>query len=248
MNYGGHEMRVNVLGIQFDNLNISDAVEQCIRYLDQKLKAYIVTPNAEIVYDALHDPELAGIINSADLVLPDGIGVIKASNYYGTPIQERIAGVDFGLALCERLQNSPYSLFLFGAKPGIAEDAAKKLIERFPSLKICGTQNGYYDNEEKTLDAIRSAKPDLIFVCLGAPKQEKLIAKYIQSFDHVVMIGLGGSLDVYAGAVKRAPKVFIKLGLEWFYRLIIQPTRIKRILKLPKFLYAAKKESKKERG
>ena len=199
---------------------------------------YVVTPNAEIVYEAMHDGELCKLINDADLVLPDGAGVVLASKILKTPLKEKVAGVDFADNLLGVLAKTGGSAYLLGSKPGVAELAAEKMLQKHPGLTIAGMADGYFKDEAAVVAKINAVKPDFLFVCLGAPKQERFMVNHRDELDVKLMAGLGGSLDSFAGTVKRAPKWMIKLSLEWLYRLIKEPKRFKRMLRLPKFLWA----------
>jgi N-acetylglucosaminyldiphosphoundecaprenol N-acetyl-beta-D-mannosaminyltransferase len=198
---------------------------------------YIVTPNPEIVMAARQDEEFMAVVNNAFMVLPDGIGIIYGAKILGTPIESRIPGIDFITNVFEKMDGK--KLFLFGAKPGVAEKAAENIKQRFPNIIICGTNDGYFTDDEPIIEKINAAAPDLLLVCLGAPKQEKWMAKNAPRLNAKMMAGLGGSLDVFAGIVERAPESWQKLGLEWLYRLKKEPKRIGRMMKLPKFVLAA---------
>lgn len=240
-------MRIDILGIGFDNVSFDEALDKGYALLTSDAPSYIVTPNSEIVYDSLTNSEYAGILNGAGLVLPDGIGVIYASRILGRPLKQKVAGIDFGKALAGRMAETGKKLYLFGSKPGIAEAAAEKLVSEFPDLIICGCHNGYFSDDGPIIEDIRNSGADCVFVCLGAPKQELWMHEHLHDTGAKLMIGLGGSLDGFAGTVKRAPDIFIKLGLEWFYRLIKEPWRFKRMLRLPKFLWKAIVTAIKER-
>ncbi|MCL1835752.1 MAG: WecB/TagA/CpsF family glycosyltransferase [Oscillospiraceae bacterium] len=232
-------MRIDILGVGFDNLTSGQAVSWADGIIKSGGKSYIVTPNPEIVTIARRDESLRAILNSAGLVLPDGVGITIAARILGTPLCERIPGIDFASELLAGLSASSGSVFLLGAKPGVAEEAAKRLAQTYPELVVSGTADGYFQEDEPVIRMLNEARPDLLLVCLGAPKQEFWIAKNIEALDVRLCIGLGGALDVYAGAVKRAPAAFRKLGLEWLYRLAREPSRIKRMIKLPLFVMAA---------
>lgn len=231
-------MRLNVMGVGFDNVTMDEALEQAQALMAQPGASYVVTPNAEIVYEAMHDEELCKLINGADLVLPDGAGVVLASKLLKTPLKEKVAGVDFADNLLEVLARTGGSAYLLGSKPGVAELAAEKMLAKHPGLTICGMADGYFKDEVQVVAKINEAKPDFLFVCLGAPKQELFMVNHQQELEVKLMAGLGGSLDSFAGTVKRAPKWMIRLSLEWLYRLIKEPKRFKRMLRLPKFLWA----------
>ncbi len=232
-------MRIDVLGVAFDNFTMDESVAWALELLEQDGPHLVVTPNAEIVQQARRDEAFARIIAGADLVLPDGVGVICASKILGHPLKERVAGIDFASALMEQMARSGKRLFLLGAKPGVAEQAAARLKEQYPDLTVCGTRDGYFTEDEPVADAIRTSCADVVFVCLGAPRQETWIVKHGEATGARLLIGLGGSLDVFAGEVKRAPNFWQKLGLEWLYRAIRQPARLKRVVRLPLFLCSA---------
>lgn len=234
-------MKQEILGLQFDNVTMDEAVARAEELLKGDGASYIVTPNAEIGYEALQSEQLRTLINSAAMVLPDGAGVVLASKVLKTPLKQKVAGVDFADRLLGLLAEKGGSVYLLGSKPGVAELAAEKMIQKHPGLNICGMADGYFKDEGPVVDAINEKAPDVLFVCLGAPKQEIFMQTHQHELKTKLMIGLGGSLDSFAGTVKRAPKWMIRLNLEWLYRLIKEPKRFKRMLRLPKYLFAAVK-------
>ena len=185
------------------------------------------------------DLEFRRVLNAADLVLPDGIGVVYSAKILGTPLKERVPGIEFAEAMLSALNEMGGRLYLLGAKPGVAEEAGRRICARYPALVLCGTHDGYFKDEQAILPEIAAAKPDLLFVCLGAPKQEKWMARWGRHTGAKLAIGLGGCLDVFAGNVRRAPEQWQKLGLEWAYRLKKEPKRIGRMAKLPLVLVKA---------
>lgn len=235
-------MRINVLGVGFDDLTLDEAVDRAFELIGQRRGAYAVTPNPEIVQLCRSDETAREAVNNADLVLADGIGIIKAASILGTPLKDRVPGIDFAQAMFARLAQTGGTVFLFGARPGVAQLAAEKLSERFAGLRIVGTNDGYFDDDAPIIEKINSAKPDFLLVCLGAPKQEKWMLENRASLDVGLMAGLGGSLDVFSGTVRRAPEAWRKMGLEWLYRLLKEPRRIGRMAKLPLFLVDAAAE------
>lgn len=241
-------MRKDILSVTFDNLTMEQAVQKAMDYIHNGEKCRVVTPNAEIGLDCMKNAELRELVNSSELVLPDGIGVIYASRILKRPIGQKVAGCEFAENLANRMQNTGKSLFLFGGKPGVAEQAAKNLQDKYPGLKIAGTLNGYFSDENEVIAKINEAEPDALYVCLGCPKQEQFMVRNRDKLNVSLMGGFGGTLDVLSGNAKRAPEIFIKLGLEWFYRLISDPKRIKRMARLPLYLvYAFTSKDKGEK-
>lgn len=231
-------MEIDVFGVLFDNMTLEETIERGTVMAKDGFH-YVVTPNPELVNLARQDCEYCNILNNADLTLPDGIGVVYAAKLLGCPVRERIPGIDFASGLLSRMAQDGDRLFLLGARPGVAERAAENLKKQFPDLTVCGAHDGYFTDDEAVIGTIRAAKADVVFVCMGAPKQEKWIAANGVATGAHLMVGLGGCLDVFAGNVKRAPKAWQKLGLEWLYRLFQEPKRIGRMAKLPLFLVSA---------
>ena len=231
-------MRIDVMGVGFDSLTIEEAVAKAKTLMAERRAAYVVTPNPEIVMVCREQPEAMEAVQAADLVLPDGIGVIYGARILGTPLKTKLPGIDFIQALMADMAKEGKSVFLLGAKPGVAEAAAEKLKAQYPGLAVVGTQDGYFKDDAPVVEAVNAARPDLLLVCLGAPKQELWMQRNQSLLNVGLMAGLGGSLDVFAGNVRRAPKAFQRLGLEWLYRLMKEPKRIGRMMKLPKFLFA----------
>lgn len=232
-------MRVDVLGVSFDNITPEEAVDRALAMLEKDRPHLAATPNPEMIQRAEKDPAFAKVLSEADLVLPDGIGVIYAARILGRPLKGRVTGVDFASALMEKLAGTDRRLFLLGAKPGVAEEAARRLAARYPGLDICGTHDGYFQDDAPVVEAIRASRADVVFVCLGFPKQEMWAAAHGAEAGAKLYVGLGGSLDVFAGKVERAPEKMQKLGLEWLYRLYKEPSRIGRMAKLPLILFQA---------
>lgn len=238
-------MRINVLGVGFDNVTMEEAVGRGMELLHSPGAHYVVTPNPEIVEVCRENLAARQAVNAADLVLPDGVGVVKGANMLGTPLKEKVPGIEFAAGLMERMAAEGLSLYLLGAKPGVAEAAGKRLTEKYPGLKIAGTHDGYFQEDGPVIEAIRESGADCVFVCLGAPKQELWMAKHGGATGARLLCGLGGSLDVFAGVVERAPKFWSDHGLEWFYRLCRDPRRAGRMMKLPLFLVHVQKEKRR---
>ncbi|MBR4908230.1 MAG: WecB/TagA/CpsF family glycosyltransferase [Acidaminococcaceae bacterium] len=234
-----------ILGIPVVPYTMEEAVTKLIEDVLKKKRSFVVTANAEIIMMAQDDPEYKIILSqTADLILPDGAGTVWAGNYLGYVIPERVAGYDLYLRLLEEAADNDIPVYFFGGKPGIAEEAAEEGRRRWPGLKVVGCRNGYFSAEEEPeiIDGINRSGAAMLFAALGAPKQEKWLAKYKEKLKPCLLMGIGGSFDVLAGKVQRAPKWMQDARLEWFFRLIKQPSRFGRMLALPKFVFAVRRE------
>lgn len=232
---------VQLRGVNFTPGSLDELSDHVIKRIKDGNQTAVFTPNSEIVQKCIDDPTLYDVINSAEVVIPDGIGVIKAAKILRLPIKERVPGIELGERLLSVFDAS-MPVFFMGGKPGVAEEAAAKMKEKYPNLTVCGTHDGYFKKEGEENDAvieeIKNSGACILFVCLGAPAQEKWIYEYRNRLpDTKLLMGLGGSLDVFSGNVERAPAFFCKMGLEWFYRLIKEPWRIGRMMNLPKFYF-----------
>lgn len=229
---------IKIFGVRFDNVDMDEANKRFIGFMEDARLKTVYTPNPEIVMKAIEQPAFKSILNEGDLVVPDGIGIVLASKIHHLGLKERVPGIELMELMLEYCNRTGKSIYLFGGKPEVAEKAAKKICAKYPNLKVVGTQDGYYDRtkELKILDDINEKKPDILFVALGAPKQETWIHSHKKLINASIAMGVGGALDVWAGTVKRAPLFFQKTGLEWFYRVLKEPTRITRMASLPKFM------------
>lgn len=239
--------RLNVLGVGVDTCNMEEAANILVSAMEKDEPFSVFTPNSEIILYAYKNPDYLEILNRGSMITPDGIGVVHASKILKRPLPERVGGFDLANVVLKKIAGTGRKVYLFGGKPGVAEDAAKKICELYPGTEICGTADGYFDaeKEQQIISDIHDKKPDLLFVCLGFPKQETWIDAHKNELGAKVMMGIGGSLDVFAGTVKRAPAAFQKLGLEWLYRLLKQPSRFIRMLALPKFGFTVLLHGKK---
>ena len=223
--------RVSVLDVEIDNLNMQEALKKAEKLLGSKEAGLIVTPNPEMIVASLKDIELRNVINNAYLSVADGVGLMIAGRILGKKFKQRIAGIDLMLELVKVAKDKRYKIFLFGGREGVAEEAAKVL-----DADVVGTYQGYSMNNQQVIDAIKKSKPDMLFVGLGSPKQEKWAAKHLKELGVPLVMCVGGSLDVIAGRVKRAPVLMRITGFEWLWRLITEPRRWKRMLVLPVFI------------
>lgn len=232
-------MRTDILGVGFDDLTLEEAAAAGASLVEDQGFHYAVTPNPEFLLAARKDQPFRQALLDADLVLADGVGVVYSAKLLGRPLKGRVPGIEFAQALMGWMAKHGKRLFLLGAKPGVAELAAANLRDRYPGLILCGTHDGYFKEDGPVVQAIRESGADVVFVCLGAPKQEFWMVEHGPATGAHLMVGLGGSLDVFAGVVDRAPEGFQKLGLEWLYRLMKEPKRFGRMAKLPLVLVYA---------
>lgn len=230
---------VKILGVPVHPLTMNESVAVLEEKLQKKEQAFVVTANAEIIMMCQQDKEYNNIVSEqADLVLPDGAGAVWAGRYLGNEVPERVAGFDLYNQLLKLSADKGYKVYFFGGAPGVAEAAKNKAEELYPGVQIVGCRNGYFNEteEEAIIKEINDAAPDMLFVALGAPKQEKWLVKYRKQLKPRVLMGIGGSFDVLAGKMERAPKWMQEASLEWAFRLYKQPSRFMRMLALPKFV------------
>lgn len=228
---------VKILGFGVDSFSFEEALDYAKQLLDKRIGGHIVTINPEMIEIALGEMRFAKNLKRADLVVPDGIGIKIALKLRGANV-ERIAGIEFSHKLIEYCSKKGYSIAMVGAKERVVQTAAQNLKKEFPNLNIVCIKNGYFDNVDDIYWALGEKKPRFILVALGAPKQEYFIEEYRKYHKDTLMVGVGGSFDVWAGMVKRAPVIYQKLGIEWLYRAIKEPKRFKRIFPtLPKFIF-----------
>ncbi len=239
------QKRKKILGIEVDIVSKEEAFSIFEELMEREGFDMIVTPNSEIIENATRDSMLAQLISEAGLIIPDGIGLVYASKILGYDLEERVTGVDFLTEVLKYLEKTGKSIFLFGSKPeseealSVAELAADNMRKQFPNLRIAGTHHGYFkpEDEDEIVAEINQSGADFLCVALGSPKQEKFMQLHKNEFTVCrAGIGVGGSLDVWAGTVKRAPEFYQKHGLEWLYRFVKQPSRWKRMLRLPVFM------------
>ena len=233
---------IDILSIPIWNVTMEEARNLAFKCIDEGRAASIATANAEMVMRAQTDRELAHILQHADLVVPDGAGVLWAAEQQGKKFKERVTGVDLACSLLQEAAARQTAVYLFGGAPGIAEQAAANVQQQLGSLNIVGTHSGFFsaDEEQGIIEDIRSKGTRILLVALGVPKQEKWISEHLYELGPCVGMGVGGTFDVLAGKAGRAPKWMQDNRLEWLYRLLKEPTRFKRMLALPKFVAAVK--------
>ena len=219
--------RIEILGVKVDAVTMAQAVERVENLIAEKKSSLVATANAEMLLNATHDAELKKILNAADLVVPDGAGTVWAARHLGKHMPERVAGADLVQELMKIAPARDIKFFLFGAAPGIADKAKLKAESLYPGIKIVGTRNGYFkpEDEPEIISQIKNSRADILLAALGVPKQEKWLFKYKDKIKIPVSIGVGGTFDVMAGVVKRAPLWMQKARLEWLFRAMTFPRR-----------------------
>ncbi len=229
---------IKILGVPVHPYTMKGAVEKILELVSKKKKTFVVTANAEIIMMGHADVDYMKILNQADLVLPDGAGTVWAGRKLGYDVPERVAGYDLFLQLMSAAANKNLKIFFFGSAPGVAEEAKKKCECLYPGVSIVGCRNGYFSETDDLaiVKQINDSGADLLFVALGAPKQEKWLSMNLNSLQPSLLMGIGGSFDVLAGKMERAPKWMQESSLEWLFRLYKQPSRFRRMLVLPKFV------------
>lgn len=230
---------IKILGVNIDRVNQKQAVERIRELIAQAQSSLIVTPNSEMIALAAEDRELARILNSADLAAADGIGVVIASKILEEPLEERVAGFDLISRLFKEFADEDFNFYFLGGKPGIVDRAAVNLKKKYPTLNISGFHHGYLDrdDQQQIIEEINSKNIDLLLVGMGVPLQEKFLDNNLKKLKVGAAVTVGGSFDVLAGEVNRAPLWMQKAALEWFYRLLQEPSRFGRMLSLPKFIF-----------
>jgi len=228
---------IHLLGMRVDRVDMDGALALVERFIRKGTPHHIVTADASMVVTATEDAEFARIVAESDLVTPDGMGILWATRRLGTPISAKVSGVDLSARLCALSAEKGWRGFFFGAGPGVAEEAAARMQARCPGANIVGFRDGFFkpEDEPAIVEQIRAAKPDILLVALGIPKQEKFIARHKHALGVPVCIGVGGTLDVFSGTVKRAPVWMQNVGLEWLYRLASNPKKISKVRMLPIF-------------
>ncbi|MDF2672186.1 MAG: WecB/TagA/CpsF family glycosyltransferase [Clostridiales bacterium] len=225
------------LGVNVCDLDMKKAIEEIDTIIERKEPSFVVAINPEKIMKAEKDEKLLGLLNRAAIQIPDGVGVVIASKLKGGNIRTRVTGIDLMYEICGNAAKKGHKVYLLGAKPGVAEQAGGILKERYEGLNILGIRDGYFKDENEVLLDIIAKAPDILFVAMGSPKQEYWITEHMDNLKIPLLMGVGGSFDVTCGNIKRAPEWMCRLGLEWFYRLVKEPWRFKRMLVLPQFLF-----------
>ena len=245
---------VDILGVRISDIGLNGYVSYILSCVSQGKKALVFTPNAEALFLCSEDKATLEAFCSADLCIPDGDGVILASRLLKSPIKcGKVAGIELGELLISKAasdktseKENGHSVYLLGGKPGVAEKAAKKLCEKYPGLRIAGFRDGYFSSAEEggVIRDINASGADILFVCLGMPRQEIWASKNRDRLVPCAILCLGGSLDIYSGLAKRAPKIIISMHLEWLWRLLCNPGRFVRVMRIPRFIFRVLKSKK----
>jgi N-acetylglucosaminyldiphosphoundecaprenol N-acetyl-beta-D-mannosaminyltransferase len=235
-------VRVDILGVPIDRVNMEDAVRRVRLFMGEERPHMIVTADSAGVVIAQHDPQLLSIMRAADLITPDSAGILLAARLLGTPLKERVCGIDLAQHLCEVCAEMEASVFLLGAAPGVADAAATNLVRKYPGLRIAGTLDGFFTDDASVVEQVRKSGASVLFAAMGIPKQEKWVSAHLRELGVKVAIGLGGSFDVFSGNVQRAPAWMRNHGMEWLHRLISNPKKITKVAHLPRFAVMALQE------
>lgn len=232
-------VQVDILGIAVDDVTMEGALRTIENFVASDRSHIVVTADASGIYIAQGDPDYRRILIEADLVTPDSVGVLWAAKKRGHALPERVSGVDLVDRICEISARRGFSVYFLGAAPGVADLAAETLRAKYPGCNIVGTRHGYFDpaDDEAVAREVAAFHPDVLFVAMGIPRQEKFIAATRSTIRAKAAIGVGGSLDVFSGRVKRAPKAVQKLRLEWLWRTALNPKKISKAKCLPKFAW-----------
>jgi len=230
--------KINIHGVYINNITMQEAVEKIREWLGADSINAVYTPNSEIIMQAQRDPELKSILNNAGMLIPDGAGVVLASKILRTPLKEKVSGIDLVKNLFKTFSGKNVGFYILGGRPGVAEIAAVNIMEEYGKVKIKGYHNGYFspEEEDRIVDLINQSGADILLVGMGAPKQEFWIHRNMYRLSCKVCIGVGGSIDIFAGKASLAPETIRRLGFEWLYRLIREPRRYKRMMDLPRFI------------
>ena len=235
-------MRIHLLGVGIDNIQKSDALQLITHRIEKNLYTVVYTPNPIMIRRAMRDADFRRILNRAHLNLADGVGLSIGATLMSLPRPPRVAGIEFGQSLLALAEKKGWRVFLLGAKPGVAQKAAEKLRQKYPHLVVCGTHHGYFKDFESdaVCRAIKMSQPDILLVCLGSPRQERWIAEH-RPHGVLVAAALGGSLDVWAGNTRRAPHLVSAVGMEWLWRMCLEPKRFVGLPDMIGFLAATAK-------
>ena len=239
--------KIEILSIPIWNVTMEETKEFVFRCVEDDAAGFIATANAEMVMKAQEDTELAHVLQCADMVIPDGAGVLWAAEQHGERFKERVTGFDLAYRLLQEAVVKQTPVYFFGGAEGVAQTAVEKVEQKFGKLQVAGIHSGFFSAEEEPaiIEDIRNHGTKILLVALGVPKQEKWIYKHLSELGPCMCIGVGGTFDVLAGKAGRAPEWMQHNRLEWLYRLFKEPTRFKRMLALPKFVAAVRFEKRK---
>ena len=240
--------KVTILGVPVDAITMGEAVARIDGFIEKRTPVLVATANAEMLMRATHDGALRRILQGAAMVTPDGAGTVWAAHHLGHAMPERVAGYDMVQELMREAPAKHRRIFFFGSAPGVADKAKKKAEQLYPGIEIVGTRNGFFAaaDEPAIIEEIKAAHPDILLAALGVPKQEKWLAKHLSELGVPVSIGVGGTFDVMAGVMKRAPRWMQRAKLEWLFRGMMQPQRAGRLLALPRFVLKVHAQKRKK--
>lgn len=235
-----------VFDLPISQMNMQETVDYLKGVIERRNTHHVITANPIMLMEGVHNPTFQEVLKSAELLVPDGTGLVWAAGVLGKGVKERVAGYDLMHELLKKGENYGWRVFLLGASPEVISLASERLAKQYPGIQWVGARDGYFkeEDDEAVISEITRAKPDLLFVARGLDTQEPWIAKHKAKLNIPVMMGIGGSLDVVAGKMKRAPVLFQKLHLEWFHRLLQDPSRLGRMMALPRFVVEVQKRKR----
>ena len=238
---------VPIYGIPFSKMSLNETVQYLTEAIDNRQTTHVITANPIMIMAALDNPAYERMMRKADLIVPDGAGVVWAAKYGGNPVAERVTGIELLNKLMEQGERRRWKVYLLGTTQEIIDAAAEKLQLQYPQVRIVGARNGFFgpEQDDEVVETIRAAEPELLFVARGADTQEPWIVKHRDRLGVPLIMGVGGSFDVISGRLKRAPMAIQKLRLEWLFRLLQEPKRYKRMLALPKFVLKVLRDKEK---
>jgi N-acetylglucosaminyldiphosphoundecaprenol N-acetyl-beta-D-mannosaminyltransferase len=229
---------VHILGLPIHNVDMSAALDRIAGFIRDGTPHHVVTADASMLVMAQQDAALRAVIANAELITPDSTGILWAARRHGAHLRERVSGVEIVERLCALSPERGYRIYFLGAGPTVAEQAAARMQQKYPGAQIVGTRHGFFtpDDTDEIIRNIQACAPDVLCVALGIPKQEKWIAANRDRLGVPVLIGVGGTLDVLSGTVRRAPRLFQRARLEWLWRVLSNPRKISKVMLLPRFV------------
>lgn len=236
--------KIDILGVRFEHVDFDGAIERLVGFIGGDAPRAVYTPNPEIVMVARRDAGFMEVLRRGDMILPESVGIVLAARIFGHRLRGRVTGIDTATAVFKRVKDMGISVYFYGGAPGVAETAKARVEEAYPGLSVAGVSHGFLDEDGQRamIEEIKRLSPQILLVGTGSPRQERFIDRHKAELPCKLLMGVGGAFDVMSGRLRRAPAIFRKLNLEWLYRLVREPSRLKRQLQLPLFMLVVLKE------